>query len=80
MYKYIYIYIYIYVYIWAHDVCGGPSWHLRESWCALRLLGFFCAQVCSLCLSIWDPQPVVLALRCRSSVCVLSANDRHIVG
>ena len=23
--------------------------------------------MCSLCLSIWDPQPVVLALRCRSS-------------
>ena len=35
------MYIYIYIYIWAHDVCGGPSWFLRESWCALRLLGFF---------------------------------------
>ena len=42
---------------------------LRESWCALRL-GFFCTWVCSLCLSIWDPQPVALALRCRFSVAV----------
>ena len=28
--------------------------------------------MCSLCLSIRDPQPVVLALRCRSSVCYIN--------
>ena len=58
------------MYRWAHDACGGPSWHLRESWCALRLLCFFCAQVCSLCLSICIRNQL-LALRCRSSVCYI---------